>query len=201
WGGATGSVVAHVTERDGRPAVGAFAAAIPTGADAAARYGAWSGPTDAYGTLRLDALPVGTYVLRLAEPGLVASEVPFEVTPSAGTTVDVREGEPVSLEVFVRHADGTPATGAELDVQPSIGVWMDFDGARQRVRPRIGADGRRLVGGLPAGRTRVEARFGDRRVEQTVDARPGVAARVELTGPASERPSTPREGGGPDGPS
>lgn len=185
WGGAKGSVVAHVTERDGRPAVGAFAAAIPTGADAAARYGAWSGTTDAYGTLRVDALPVGTYVMRLAEPGLVASEVPFEVTPSAWTTVDVREGEPVSLEVFVRHADGTPATGAELDVSPSIGVWMDFDGARQRVRPRIGADGRRLVGGLPAGRTRVEARFGDRRVEQTVDVRPGVAARVELTVPAS----------------
>ncbi|NUM45625.1 MAG: TonB-dependent receptor plug domain-containing protein, partial [Anaerolineales bacterium] len=79
WTGKTGSVVFTVTRRDGRPAADALVLAYPTGDDADARDGDWSGFVRSDGRLRLDGVPIGTYTLRLDEAGLVASETPFEV--------------------------------------------------------------------------------------------------------------------------
>lgn len=183
--GATGSVVATVTRRDGRPAVDAFVVATPTGADAEARRGAWSARVGRDGTWRLDGLPVGAYALRLNEAGLVWSETAFEVAADEAVAVALHEAAPASIDVLVVHEDGAPAAGAVLSVAPAAGTWVELgDDDVQRVAPHTGADGRRRVTGLPSGATTVRATYAGRRVEGTVDLGVGGDARLTLTVPA-----------------
>lgn len=185
WTGATGSVVATVTRRDGRPASDASVVATPTGGDADARRGAWSARVGADGAWRLDGLPVGAYALRLHEAGLVWSETPFEVVAGAPTTVALVEAPAASIDVLVVHEDGMPACGAVLEVTPSAGTWVELgDDDVLRVAPHAGADGRRHVTGLPSGATTVRATYAGRRVEATVDVATGATERLTLTVPA-----------------
>ncbi|MFO0933529.1 MAG: hypothetical protein U1E39_12580 [Planctomycetota bacterium] len=182
WTGATGSVVATVTRRDGRPAVDAFVVAVPVGAEAEERRGAWSARVGADGMWRLDGLPVGAYALRLNEAGLVWSETPFDVVADAPASVALREAAAASIDVLVVHEDGAPAAGAVLEVTPSAGTWVELgDDDVQRVAPHTGADGRRPVTGLPAGATTVRATYAGRRAEATVDVATGATERLTLT--------------------
>lgn len=185
WTGKTGSVVFTVTRRDGRPAADALVLAYPTGDDADARDGDWSGFVRSDGRLRLDGVPIGTYTLRLDEAGLVASETPFEVVADTVTSVAAVEAPAASIDVLVVHEDGAPAAGAVLEVTPAAGTWAELgDDDVQHVAPHTGPDGRRHVTGLPSGATTVRATYAGRRVEATVEVATGATERLTLTVPA-----------------
>src|SRR5207253_2135133 len=127
-------------------AAGASVVLLITPSDSAVAYDALEADLDASGRARFESLRPGSYVLRLAEPGLLPVTARGEIIEGGEVFAAPTEPQGGEVDVVVVDADGRGLPFAIFAVTtPSRLPWLDVDGSVQRVDAFTDSLGRRRM--------------------------------------------------------
>jgi len=177
---AVGSSAIVVTAKrfNGDPAAGATLELEPPG-----KLAPVTTTLDARGTARVDGLAGGIrWRVRVHGTGLLPAVRELDLDHDETMPVTLREPEPGSVAVEVVDERGRPVPFAAIRFEKE--GWYDsaheIEGGVDRVDMHVGADGRRTLRHLPAGRLRVYALYGSRHGITPCDVEPARTVRVRV---------------------
>lgn len=170
-----GSVTVTVLRSNGRPAAGAKV-----------KLGHRTATANEYGRAHFRHVARGTHAVHAQHVGLLPMTGSVTVRGSEAARITVRERKGGRIQVLVVDDADRPLPYATLDVRlKSKRPWVDLDEhGTQRLDPFTDHQGQRQLRGLEPGRVTLEARWGGRSKQRTVEVEDRGSETIRIVLPA-----------------